>query len=512
MFFIERNNIEDFQNRFVIAMFLDACNGVVKFKKYIGKFHFIGEITPASDMELSLNTHYGTGKIPSGDQDIYLFDVPDIVNGVEDTGVVFKYRGRWSKRNFAFFTMPDEFIKAYKEYSNNPYVYISDKFGPSGWENKYPNLLVSDQKCIEKILTHYNYNDGFYKYKPDPDFDDALYSQFRTDPNSASTSKYRFFVEALKGTLAFTKPEKLNDPFDCDCEIPENRALPKLFSMAKDKTLYFKNSISSMPDMNIDNWWDSLDSKDQDHIIDLLNKYTEEKDTAKQKELLPDIEIALKDLYYNAKEKKPLNREQLELFLAKLFEIKKNLKNMKNDFRILSLTNIPTDILMWGYYADSSKGICLNHKVDDLYRGIEKSSDVSTSGASICIYGHIDYETKKPLYNDASQKWYFSDVMSFVVKCVFTKFKNWEHENEIRYVLMGGNVRDKEVICINSKTNKCYLGVYSDQTRLYDALESDEIMSSCGLDRSKGNLIQLEKHKTDYIIVDPTKSASITTT
>lgn len=92
--------------------------------------------------------------------DIYLFNVPDTVAKDGDQGVVFKYRGRHSKRNFTFISIPDGFIEIYREFISNPYQFISDNFSNYGWDSKYPELLHSDTDRVERILKEYKYTDG----------------------------------------------------------------------------------------------------------------------------------------------------------------------------------------------------------------------------------------------------------------------------------------------------------------------------------------------------------------
>ena len=153
---------------------------------------------------------------------------------------------------------------------------------------------------------------------------------------------------------------------------------------------------------------------------------------------------------------------------------------------------------MWGYYGDCSKGVCLNHKKEDLHNGINKSKAVESSGACLCIYGHIDYKKEKPIYFSKSGELTMKNILSFVVKCVFTKYEDWEHENEIRYVLLGGNVRNQDVICVDSILNKCFFGVNSEDVDIYRRLDLEKKWPV-----SRHRMVHLEKHPTKYEIIEP---------
>ena len=107
----------------------------------------------------------------------------------------------------------------------------------------------------------------------------------------------------------------------------------------------------------------------------------------------------------------------------------------------------------------------------------------------------IVHEKKKPIYNDKSGVWDVRNIMSFVVDCVFTKFEAWEHENEFRYVLLGGDTRKTNVICVKSALNKCYFGVNAEKVALYKKLEKNP-----GWPITKDKMVQLKKHDTEYRI------------
>jgi len=120
MFFIIKNNIVEFQNRCVIALFLDI-HEKVRFEQYIEKNHFLGRLNGSDIVE-----------------DIYLFNVPPIIEGKEDKGTVYKYRGRKTVRNFTYIGIEDEFIEKYVEkYYRSVYRRVYRKEGKHGREKMF---------------------------------------------------------------------------------------------------------------------------------------------------------------------------------------------------------------------------------------------------------------------------------------------------------------------------------------------------------------------------------------
>ena len=143
-------------------------------------------------------------------------------------------------------------------------------------------------------------------------------------------------------------------------------------------------------------------------------------------------------------------------------KMSEQVRNLKNSFRILCLARNPRDILMWGYYGDCGKGICCGHSPRDINNGILAQYN------NICVYGDINYPATdmRPKFQ-AKTVDIADDIMSFIIECTFTKYHNWQHEKEFRYVLMGEEF-GSDYITINSKTDSIYLGCKSNEVPFYD--------------------------------------------
>lgn len=112
---------------------------------------------------------------------------------------------------------------------------------------------------------------------------------------------------------------------------------------------------------------------------------------------------------------------------------KKNLlKAIQNDINkvldkigVLCLSKTPFDILMWAYYADSSKGICFEF---DVLEDHELFSPILP----------VIYSEELPIYN------HFVNNDRIVTDVILTKAKCWEHEEEVRVLKSGDEIRENK--------------------------------------------------------------------
>ena len=103
--------------------------------------------------------------------------------------------------------------------------------------------------------------------------------------------------------------------------------------------------------------------------------------------------------------------------------------NLKDSFRVLALGTRPDDILMWAYYGEDHKGIAVEHELRDIIRGL------SAAYHGIAIYGEVKYKKARPKYKTygiPSGSASFVIDLDFLVRCCFTKYRGWKHENEFR--------------------------------------------------------------------------------
>ena len=184
---------------------------------------------------------------------------------------------------------------------------------------------------------------------------------------SLSGDNFKFTNDIfMNNELYFPHPDQINDPFDC--KIP-----PCIEGLTKKKLLeHFDASDLKR-----------LESKGFD-----LTKYKEGIINTP----LPKIVEALKQ---NTK-------SQLEV-------------------GVLSFSEKYSDLLMWGHYADSHKGICIGF---DYY-------ELSFTFRGTIVPEHVKYpeDNEYPKWNP-----FVDDAITQIDKIYFTKSKDWKYEKEWRVV------------------------------------------------------------------------------
>ena len=475
MFFINKDKISEFQNRCVIALFLDYHTDV-SFCEYVEKNHFRG--------------YKNNSKLL---QEFYIFNVPKFSKTEADSGIVYKYKGRKTNREFTYLDFNKGFILEYVKFRNNPYDYICNYFVSRKWEQNYEKLLVSDIDAMNKMS--YSGAGLLVKYKSDPiGIPKGAYGMYLNDKDSVPDN-VRYFMNALNGELAFTKPEWLNDPFDCDCEIPLKKTFPNIIRGAMQGTKYRKYAVSEIEENQLSKWWNELKDNEKDHIISVFSKIPESpgENIDNDAEYEEGKRIII-NLYRNYKNQE-IDENKAATIIERYCSMRNRIGNLKNEFRILSLAYNEKDILMWGYYGNSGQGICIRHKIDDICKGIKESKDAEKCSAHFCIYGEIDYEEQKPQFLPTSQTG-VDGVLEYIVACVFTKNEKWKHEKEFRYVLMGKDVKTSGAICIQSKLEHRFMGVKYADVNFYKELDEKNAWPD-----ENDNVDYLEKHTTKYELI-----------
>lgn len=398
MFFVKKEEVSDFQDRCAVAVFLKLYPQI-HFMQYVGKNHFVGEFG-----------NYGVGHI-------YLFNTP---NKEDPYGTVFRSKNYKSRKGFNYEVFNEEFLHEYRLFADNPFDYIQNHFFREEWEARYEGLFVSTPPEDKGI-------DILYKYK--------------SDPNDKDEKSVKIFRDFVNGKLTFVNPSTCNDPFDCECEIPLHDAIPVILYKAMQKTKYSDSVVKVIP---------------IEKITEIAESYHNENGDSHEvnRALFED----LIDLIY---QKEPLPDKKKELVIDYCIKMSSQVCNLKNNFRILCLARDPHDILMWGYYGDSGKGICCGHRAQDINNGILAKYN------NICVYGDIYYPLtdKRPKFHVKSVD-IADDIMSFIIECTFTKYHNWQHEKEFRYVLMGEDF-GSDYITIDSKTECIYLGCKNNEVPFY---------------------------------------------
>lgn len=395
VFFLNKDDAIEFQNRCVIAIFLDT-HPDIRFLKYIDTNTFLGII---NDVETI----------------IYLFDTP---KSGSQAGCVFRSRNRSvSKPVHQYMLFSKQFLDEYSEYRSNVYEYIMEHFF-SYWRKYFGGLFISKEP--EREMS--------FKYK-------QCAEEGKNDSESA-TRLGQYFKGFLDGALVFSNPKTFNDPFDCDCELPDINSKINILWNAFNSLKYSGRGSTSVKKEDVEKILKEVEKLDGecDNIKDVICRIIEEgkKDDRIDKTKLtkPETIDAIVEMY----------RRMLD-----------QVQNLKERFRVFCTGDKPDDILMWGYYCNGGDGVCCKYDRRDIVNAI-----FTERRDCICVYGNIDYKEDKPQYNYTTDD-LADNVFEYVMRCIFTKYSGWEHENEFRYVLME-RVFNRDHIAINSAVQEYYLG------------------------------------------------------
>ena len=110
--------------------------------------------------------------------------------------------------------------------------------------------------------------------------------------------------------------------------------------------------------------------------------------------------------------------------------------SLSDKFRIFCTAPSNDNILLWSYYGDDHKGYCFRYDRDDIVNAI---FDSGIDG--ICIVGKVKYKRKRPKQKSAKTIISYSEI-KFYIEAAFTKFINWNHEEEYRFVIISDEFND----------------------------------------------------------------------
>ncbi len=122
--------------------------------------------------------------------------------------------------------------------------------------------------------------------------------------------------------------------------------------------------------------------------------------------------------------------------------------------RVLCLTKDPKNILMWSYYANNHKGTCFAYKYKDLINSISLSDY-----DAIVFWGPVKYSKKRPQQKYISANRFYFTYLHIYLKNIFTKFEEWSHEQEFRFVMISAkDWTNEHVPTITVPIENIYLG------------------------------------------------------
>ena len=411
---------------FVIALFL-RHHPEVRCINYVKRFEF-------------------TGYVDDRKTNIFLFDSPkdkSLTDFCVFQQKVLKSRGsRYLKMNKSF-------IDAYKVFMDNPFRFMIDNL----FEGEDLYDLIEQQRVFSAEYDNFFGGEKLlYKYKQLTKYD--MEKKPDDDPN-------KYVRELLSGKLTFTNPDRFNDPFDCDCELP--RSLKKYYvELVYDLIKQFNKGTDV----------DSINKREVEHE---LNRYWD-KSSISEDSLIDYLFTVVRDL---------CSVDEVESIAQKLEFSILELENIKSFFRVLCVTNNPRDILMWGYYCNGGEGVSVEFSQKNILKSFEKLDK------KLIIYGDVKYRPsgERPKFTTHYSNNSFG-VIRYVIDCVFTKYKVWSHEKERRFVIMSKDGFNSDFFDVRTKRERCFLGVKNsiDEMKAY--------LCECP------NYVQLKKHPAKYELID----------
>lgn len=107
----------------------------------------------------------------------------------------------------------------------------------------------------------------------------------------------------------------------------------------------------------------------------------------------------------------------------------------KSGILVFCTTKSDNSILMWSHYGDAHKGMCTGYLENDILSTIACDASVG-----ICFYGKVEYLSERPVFKIALKELAFvtTDLayFRFNVQNLFSKYSDWDYEEEYRFILV----------------------------------------------------------------------------
>lgn len=163
-----------------------------------------------------------------------------------------------------------------------------------------------------------------------------------------------------------------------------------------------------------------------------------------------------------------------------------NNEDMSNLFRIYCVAPDYDNILMWSYYGEDHKGYCLHYKKTEIVNELMK-----TGIDGLCIVGNVKYKMQRPKQRSSKNKLSYSEI-KFYIKAAFTKYEEWHHEKEYRFVVISedypptvGDYLDLQVSVVDA-----YVGCKGNKSVISDSY--GKVI----------NTVNLVKHPSEYKLIN----------
>ncbi len=215
------------------------------------------------------------------------------------------------------------------------------------------------------------------------------------------------------GKIRFTQPAAFNDPFD---------TRPHILALADDKWL------TTFLEENIENE-EKLKEISEESLEKEFSKYGV---TRKH----PLFEFVLQKM-------KGMMKTQAPAFFKSIFKLQNPIfKNvifeaLNNTIGVLSLSEKPDNILMWGHYADSHKGFVI--EFDEIHPFFDQRKKEGEIQGHVRKMNYLRERPKITLYDSSLSD--DENMKIWIEKFIWSKNIDWEYEQEWRMVYA---FKDKE--------------------------------------------------------------------
>lgn len=103
-------------------------------------------------------------------------------------------------------------------------------------------------------------------------------------------------------------------------------------------------------------------------------------------------------------------------------------------FRVFCSIPINDNILMWSYYSNDHKGYCFEYRRFDIVDRM-----ISSGLDGLGIIGNVIYKRNRPKAKPSIKKRVSYSDLKFYIEATFSKFQDWKHEREYRFVIISND-------------------------------------------------------------------------
>lgn len=293
-----------------------------------------------------------------------------------------------------------------KEYAiNNYYKVVNNSKLYTGIAQLWMELGDDyDEKAIEALKKYILYAAATPSSSTEQDYKDGINTESNFHYSNINAFRFRscneyLFKDLINDELNLSAPQTFNDPFDCP-----------ILALLK-----YKGGSTKFASLLIVAYYKCL------KIACFSSRYK-----------LPYYKTQIPN---TLKKDEPINSD--------CFPVTNELKqaNAKEEFK---------NLLMWGHYADSHKGICIKYNLKSIYQGLYKNNP----GVFACF--------KDIKYSDEEIVELFGQEKNFIrfYEAFYLKKEIWKYEDELRYLYFDTTNNDNYLkIKIPNSIEAIYFGL-----------------------------------------------------